>query len=538
MRDSSGTYSLPAGNPVVSGTIIETAWANPTMSDIASALTDSLSRSGKGGMTAALAMSGFRITTLGGATTSTDAIQAGQVRDQAFTWLSPILSDPTGNDYVGTAALSSLPTNGTSYQFLADRDNTGAMTLSVNGGAALPVLIHGAPTPAGLILAGAVLEVTYVNLTYRLVSVSQSGGTINQVESDNTDAISVDNDFGTGIATLQLHTNQALGLCLLDGSTKVPVTQLPFTDIHYRGIWNAAPGTNPSTSGVTNGSFYIITVAGNLTIYRVSVGNVYTAQVTAVGVGDAIILRVGSTDVDQPDGWYYDPAAASPAVASTVSMTPTATLPAVSILQTWLNQMDPIIADKLPLAGGTMSGPIVQPLSPSTGTELANRQYVDDAVAGLIGVTSFNARTGSVTLTFADVTTALGYTPANLAGAAFSGGITGTTAGFSGAVTGKSFAPTLFTATLGATPTIDFANGQTQELTLATTTVVSAINNIPAGSILRVVFHVTTFSLTMPANVLWANGTTPNLSSGPLDKAIVVFEKLVSGDILATATMF
>ena len=53
-RNNSGTYSLPTGNPVVSGTIITSTWANDTMSDLASALTDSLSRSGKGGMTAPL----------------------------------------------------------------------------------------------------------------------------------------------------------------------------------------------------------------------------------------------------------------------------------------------------------------------------------------------------------------------------------------------------------------------------------------------------------------------------------------------------
>jgi len=53
-RNSSGTYALPAGNPVSPNTIIETAWANPTMSDIGSALTDSLDRFGRGSMLAPL----------------------------------------------------------------------------------------------------------------------------------------------------------------------------------------------------------------------------------------------------------------------------------------------------------------------------------------------------------------------------------------------------------------------------------------------------------------------------------------------------
>ena len=57
-RNLTGTYSLPAGiNPVVAGTTITDTWGNQTMNDVATALTDSLSRSGKGGMTAPLQFS-------------------------------------------------------------------------------------------------------------------------------------------------------------------------------------------------------------------------------------------------------------------------------------------------------------------------------------------------------------------------------------------------------------------------------------------------------------------------------------------------
>ncbi len=53
-RDSSGNYSLPSGNPVVTGTSIDSTWANDTMDDLASEVTNSLERNGKGGMLAAL----------------------------------------------------------------------------------------------------------------------------------------------------------------------------------------------------------------------------------------------------------------------------------------------------------------------------------------------------------------------------------------------------------------------------------------------------------------------------------------------------
>lgn len=53
-RDASGNYTLPIGNPVISGTIIDSTWANDTMSDLGNEMTDSLSRSGQGGMLAEL----------------------------------------------------------------------------------------------------------------------------------------------------------------------------------------------------------------------------------------------------------------------------------------------------------------------------------------------------------------------------------------------------------------------------------------------------------------------------------------------------
>lgn len=53
-RNASGTYSLPAGNPVVTGTAISSATHNNTMSDVGTEITDSLSRSGKGPMLAPL----------------------------------------------------------------------------------------------------------------------------------------------------------------------------------------------------------------------------------------------------------------------------------------------------------------------------------------------------------------------------------------------------------------------------------------------------------------------------------------------------
>ena len=55
-RNGSGTYSLPAGNPVVTGTTISSSWANTTLSDIATALTGSVASDGQTTMTVNLQM--------------------------------------------------------------------------------------------------------------------------------------------------------------------------------------------------------------------------------------------------------------------------------------------------------------------------------------------------------------------------------------------------------------------------------------------------------------------------------------------------
>jgi hypothetical protein len=64
-RNSSGIYQLPSGNPVAAGTLIESAWANGTMSDLAQAMTDSLDRYGRSSMAAPLLLNDGAVATPG-----------------------------------------------------------------------------------------------------------------------------------------------------------------------------------------------------------------------------------------------------------------------------------------------------------------------------------------------------------------------------------------------------------------------------------------------------------------------------------------
>jgi hypothetical protein len=73
-RNGSGTYTLPAGNPVVTGTTIASTWANNTLSDIASTLTDSVAADGQTAMTGNLNLNSNKIVNLATPTLSNDAV--------------------------------------------------------------------------------------------------------------------------------------------------------------------------------------------------------------------------------------------------------------------------------------------------------------------------------------------------------------------------------------------------------------------------------------------------------------------------------
>jgi len=85
MPRSSGTYTLPAGNPVVTGTTITSTWANTTFSDVATALTGSVATDGTSPMTGILQMSNNKITGVADGTAATDVATVNQISNPTIT---------------------------------------------------------------------------------------------------------------------------------------------------------------------------------------------------------------------------------------------------------------------------------------------------------------------------------------------------------------------------------------------------------------------------------------------------------------------
>ena len=133
-RNGSGTYTLPAGNPVVSGTVIATSWANNTMNDLAAAMTDSVAADGQTPMTGSLNLNSNKIVNLATGTVATDGINYAQFNTPTFGGAVVCSSTLT---VTGATALNSTLTVGGNTTVTGNGSFTGDGTfggnLAVNG---------------------------------------------------------------------------------------------------------------------------------------------------------------------------------------------------------------------------------------------------------------------------------------------------------------------------------------------------------------------------------------------------------------------
>jgi hypothetical protein len=205
-RDGSGNYSLPAGNPVGSGSVIQSSWANQTLNDIAAALTASLSKDGQTAAAANLPMGGFKHTNVAVAAALTDYARADQVQRSAFCLLSSV----SGTDAISATLPLSASTFavGQMVALIPVGANTGAVTLAINGGVANQVRTQfGSVLAANDLLSGACYQLMWDGSVWRIVSVvsSQLGGVLLAVNNlaDVANVAAARTSLGLGTAALQ-----------------------------------------------------------------------------------------------------------------------------------------------------------------------------------------------------------------------------------------------------------------------------------------------------------------------------------------------
>jgi hypothetical protein len=168
--NGSGTYALPLA-PVVAGTNITVTWANSSLSDIGTALTNALCKDGQSTPTANLKMGNYKFTGLGSGSARTDSLNIGQLQDGALIWLG------TGGGTADAITASVSPAitayaAGQAFRFIASGANTGAVTLNLNSVGNKAITKNGATAlAAGDIPADAVCTVVYDGTQFQLVGV-------------------------------------------------------------------------------------------------------------------------------------------------------------------------------------------------------------------------------------------------------------------------------------------------------------------------------------------------------------------------------
>ena len=170
MPFSSGTYSLPSGNPVVTGTTISSTTTNTTNSDIATALSSCILKDGTQTVTANIPMASHKITGLSAGTTAGDSVEYGG--SPSFTNLA----------YTGTLTGSTGILNIGSGQVYKDASGNVGIGTSVN------TVYDGVAQPRPLVVQSASTATGQYNSTNALV-ICNSDTTTNNASQLNFAAI-------------------------------------------------------------------------------------------------------------------------------------------------------------------------------------------------------------------------------------------------------------------------------------------------------------------------------------------------------------
>lgn len=166
-RNGSGTYSLPAGQPVVTGTTISSTTFNTLTSDLATALTQSIASDGQTTPTANLPMGGFKLTGLGAGTAATDSANLGQVQANVYTLVASVSGTNTVTGNVSPAIVAYA--TGQRFYFVPANTNTGATTLNLNSVGAKNIFWNNAACVGGELRQNIPTEVIYDGTQFHVI---------------------------------------------------------------------------------------------------------------------------------------------------------------------------------------------------------------------------------------------------------------------------------------------------------------------------------------------------------------------------------
>ena len=169
-RNGSGTYALPTGNPVASGTVISSTTNNTTQSDIATALTNSVCRNGEAPFTSDQPMGDNKITGLKNPTAQTDATNLLAIQHGTGVYGATVAGSGNAITVTLSPAITAYSA-GQKFTFIAGAANTGGVTINFNGlGAKAITKVGTTALVANDILSSSLVEVEYDGTRFQLIS--------------------------------------------------------------------------------------------------------------------------------------------------------------------------------------------------------------------------------------------------------------------------------------------------------------------------------------------------------------------------------
>lgn len=293
--NGNGVYSLPAGNPVVANTTASSTVHNNTNSDIATALTNCVTKDGQSTPTANIPLGGFKLTNVGAATSVSDAVIASQIQNNGLTNLSSV-----SNTNTITATVTPVPSayaTGQVFTFEPANNNTGAATINISSLGAKDIYLNNAPLAADVLIAGQPVVIRYNGTQFEIIGKADFAS-LNAVSQTFAGSVSINNNTTLGDAAgdtvtfnaaawsapngFQVNTDEFV----LDVSGNIKINtsvNLSNSKINVNGVYGISDAAFLSySSGVLN--YGGITGAGNaITLLRSFVNNTERSRVTADG---------------------------------------------------------------------------------------------------------------------------------------------------------------------------------------------------------------------------------------------------------------
>jgi len=275
--NGSGTFVInSAGQPVVANTVISATVFNALTADLATGLTNCITKDGQSTPTANIPMGNNKITGLGAGTAATDAATLGQVQSTAAKLISV-----TGTDTISGTMSPALTAYaaGQLFYFIANAANTGAMTINIDGLGAKNITRDGSTAlVAGDVNSGEIVVICYDGTRFQMINAANSFGntTIN-----GTLTVTGKSDLPT-VSTASINAAVAV-------VTTGTVTNLTATSASVASM-------NAGVALLTTATVTTLTATG-ASIASANIGNLQftAASIASINAGVAVVTNLTAT---------------------------------------------------------------------------------------------------------------------------------------------------------------------------------------------------------------------------------------------------